>query len=58
MVCHSKRGIQAEGVRENRVVKKVFGPKDEGVAGGAGKIHNKLLFYYLLVCAMAVFELF
>lgn len=35
--------MQAEGVRENMVVRKVFGPKEESVAGGAGKMHNKLL---------------
>jgi hypothetical protein len=33
-------GLSHEGVFENRVLRKIFGPKREGVTGGWSNFHN------------------
>jgi hypothetical protein len=35
-------------VHENRVLKKIFGPKTEAVTGGCRKLHNEELYEILL----------
>jgi hypothetical protein len=42
MVSNSKRGTQTEGVW-NRVLRRIFGPKRDGVTGGWRKLHNEEL---------------
>jgi hypothetical protein len=42
LVAHIEGGTQAEGI-ENRVLRRVFGPKRDEVAGERRKLHNKEL---------------
>jgi hypothetical protein len=40
--CHIKGRTKTE-LFENEVLKVIFGPKQEGVTGGGGKLHNEEL---------------
>jgi hypothetical protein len=42
LVSDTKRGTQTEGV-ENRVLRRIFGPKRDEVIGGWRKLHNEEL---------------
>jgi hypothetical protein len=43
MRCPIKGGTQTVRVFENRVLRRIFGPKRDGIIGGRRKLHNEEL---------------